>query len=81
METHKARRANHKPEQAVTWRDLVYAVLENESGSMTLTEIYSKLEGQPKTKVNPHWQAKVRQVLQRMPQAERVERGVWRLKS
>ena len=77
----KTSRSKRAKDMAVTWRTLVYGVLENEPGAMTLAEIYSKIEDHPKAKRNRHWQAKIRQVLQRMPQAERVARGVWRLKA
>lgn len=45
-----------------------------------LSELYAKIERHPRTKVNPHWKDKVRQVLQRYPCFEHVEKGVWALK-
>lgn len=44
---------------------------------VSLAELYRAFQRHPKTRSNQHWQAKLRQVLQR-GQYERVEKGLWR---
>ena len=59
-----------------TWADVVYAVVKDK-GRVSLTEIYSAIEGHKKCQKNPNWQAKIRQTLQNYPMFTSVERGVW----
>ena len=49
-----------------TWRAVVEWTLRNLGGKANLSEIYSAVaeKVQEKIKANPHWQAKVRPVLQ-----------------
>jgi len=65
----------------ISWKDLTVSVLEaNGRRPMSLSEIYSQIEGHKKTENNPNWQAKVRQVLQQMQEqgmSRSVARGVW----
>lgn len=63
-----------------TWRDTLIAIMENYGKTMTLDEIYSKVDGHKKAANNPHWKEKVRQTLQLNSKHFRnVERGVWAL--
>ena len=62
---------------AATWRDVVHAVLEDAGHEMTLSDIYSAIDGHKKAERNPNWQAKIRQTLQIYPEFHQVERGVW----
>ncbi|MFF2532236.1 DNA methylase N-4/N-6 [Brevibacillus sp. NPDC058079] len=64
----------------ITWRDLVQAALEQLGGKGNLSAIYEVIANAEKIKVNEHWQAKVRQTLQRGDEFAPVERGVWALK-
>ena len=58
-----------------TWRDVVASVLESENRSMTLTEIYEKIEGHKRCQSNAHWKEKIRQVLQQTKEFRRVAAG------
>lgn len=61
-----------------TWKDVVMAVLEHHRGAeMSLDDIYAEIDGHKKALANEHWQAKVRQTLQNLPNAKNVRRGVW----
>lgn len=61
----------------VTWRDLLYAVMEK-CGPCSLSQIYEKVENSKKAKKNPHWKEKVRQTLQMHAELFKNEsRGVW----
>lgn len=64
-----------------TWKDVVYAVLQNIGHSSTLEEIYEQIDGHKKAENNKdNWKAKVRQTLQQLQSAglaKNVERGVW----
>lgn len=62
-----------------TWRDVVASVMENYGTTMTLEELYQKIEGHRKTKENHHWKEKIRQTLQRSKIFVNVERGKWQL--
>lgn len=67
-----------------TWTNVVERALRRANNrSLTLEQIYSLVErdAQEKTRTNPHWQAKVRQVLQEEARFERLARGVYRVKS
>lgn len=63
---------------AATWKDVVYSILENNGGKMSLDELYSACGNHKKAEKNPNWKAKIRQTLQIYPSFFRnVERGVW----
>lgn len=64
--------------QASTWKDVVYAAMHKLNKDATMEEIYGEIEGHKKCASNPHWKAKVRQVLQSGP-FKSVRRGVWKL--
>ena len=65
--------------QGQSWRDLVYAVIEENGGKMTLQELYDALKDTAKAKKNAHWQEKVRQTLQNIRNFVRTERGCYAL--
>ncbi len=48
-----------------TWRDLVAETLAAQDGPIAVAELYRAFRDHPKAKANPHWQAKLRQTLQR----------------
>lgn len=60
-----------------SWRDLVWAVIDNAGGSMSLQELYDALKDSAKAKANPHWQEKVRQTVQNIKKFVRTERGCY----
>ena len=63
-----------------TWKDVVMSVLRESGKEKNLSEIYAKIEGHKKTLTNPHWRAKVRQVLQELQHAGltvSTARGTW----
>lgn len=63
--------------KSATWKDIVYEVMTG-NGSMSLNEIYSRIEGHKRTQTNPHWKDKIRQTLQLYPQFfKSINRGVW----
>ncbi|WP_270406082.1 hypothetical protein [Paenibacillus timonensis] len=62
-----------------TWRDLVQAALESLGGKAMLSEIYEKLEASDRSKQNPHWKEKIRQVLQMYDSFASTKRGEWSL--
>lgn len=62
-----------------TWRDLVQAALESLGGKAMLSEIYEKLEASDRSKQNPHWKKKIRQVLQMYDSFASTKRGEWSL--
>ena len=64
-----------------TWRDVVNAVFEHERRSLSLNEVYRKVEKNKKARNNPHFKEKIRQVLNRFDEFVRVERGVYQLAS
>ncbi len=59
-----------------SWSGLVRSTLGGR-GPVSLSTLYRLVQTHPKATRNPHWRAKVRQVLQQGP-FERVDRGVWR---
>jgi hypothetical protein len=65
--------------QRPTWRDLVQAALGSLGGEASLPQLYDSLKETGHAGRNPHWQEKVRQVLQRGREFEPVRRGQWRL--
>ena len=68
------------PPASPTWRILVRNALKSCGGVAPLATLYAALEANPKTKINPHWKAKIRQSVQLDPLIEHVGQGVWRLK-
>lgn len=64
-----------------TWASVVYAVIEKNGGSITLTHLYEELQNHKKAKANPHWKEKIRQTLQiyDMFVSDSHSRGVWKL--
>lgn len=64
-----------------SWRDLIHDLIENKASEMSLEELYSKVEKCPKTKSNPHWKEKVRQVVQNERYFKRTARGSYALAS
>lgn len=71
---------NHlKDSLLATWCDLVQAALQTLNGQADLQAIYDILRNTDKAKKNPHFEAKIRQTLQRYNNFATVERGVWKL--
>lgn len=64
---------------SATWRDVVFAVMRKLGKSSSLSNIYKEVEGHEKTRTNPHWKDKIRQVLQKYPDFISESRGVWSL--
>lgn len=62
-----------------SWRDLVYSVIQDNGGKMSLQELYDALKDTSKAKANAHWQEKVRQTVQNIRSFVRSERGVYSL--
>lgn len=66
--------------KCATWKDVVYAVLQQLGASASLDKIYEEIEPHKKTQGNPHWKAKVRQTLQMLAKtgsATHVAYGKW----
>lgn len=64
---------------SATWRDVVFAVLTKLGKASSLNSIYCEVDGYKKTRSNPHWKDKIRQVLQMYPEFISESRGVWSL--
>lgn len=64
-----------------SWRDLVYSVIQDNGGRMSLQELYDAIKDSSKAKKNPHWQEKVRQTVQNIKRFVRTERGCYALAS
>ena len=60
-----------------SWRDLVYATIQENGGVMSLQELYDALKGSAKAKKNIHWQEKIRQTVQNIKSFTRTERGCY----
>ena len=60
-----------------SWRDLVYSVIQDNGGTMSLQELYDALKDSAKAKANPHWQEKIRQTVQNIKRFVRTERGCY----
>lgn len=60
----------------LSWRELVMTELRRRSGPVSLGDLYRAIATHPRARRNPHWQAKVRQQVQRV--GVRVARGQWR---
>jgi hypothetical protein len=65
------------------WRIIVERALQDLDGEADLTALYAAVKKIAPTLAmqRSHWQAKVRQIVQRDPAIENVARGVWRLRS
>lgn len=64
-----------------SWRDLIFTVIEENGGQMSLQELYDALKDSSKAKRNPHWQEKIRQTVQNIKHFMRTERGCYSLAS
>lgn len=64
-----------------SWRDLIYSVIQENGGTMSLGELYDALKDSAKAKRNPHWQEKIRQTVQSVKSFVRLERGCYALAS
>jgi hypothetical protein len=62
-----------------SWRDLVFSVIENNGGTMSLQELYDALKDSSKARKNPHWQEKIRQTVQDISRFTRTGRGCYAL--
>jgi hypothetical protein len=62
-----------------SWRDLVYATIQEAGGQMSLQELYNALKDTAKARANSHWQEKVRQTVQNIRKFVRTERGCYAL--
>lgn len=62
-----------------SWRDLVYSIVQENGGRMSLQEVYDAVKDSAKAKKNAHWQEKVRQTLQDIRNFVRTERGCYAL--
>lgn len=65
--------------KGISWRDLVYSVIQEHGGQMTLQELYDALKDSAKAKLNQHWQEKIRQTVQNIKSFVRTERGTYAL--
>ncbi len=65
--------------KSATWKDVVAATMKKLGHEVSLDEIYSEVNGHKKTEINPNWQAKIRQTLQRYPIFQNTQRGKWAL--
>ena len=62
-----------------SWRDLIYATIQEAGGQMSLQELYNALKDTAKARANSHWQEKVRQTVQNIRKFVRTERGCYAL--
>lgn len=62
-----------------SWRDLVYATIQENGGKMSLQDLYDALKDSAKAKKNAHWQEKIRQTVQNIRNFVRTERGCYTL--
>lgn len=61
-----------------SWRDVIAGIFQRHGSELSLQRLYALVEDEPKAQSNPHWQAKVRQQVQRAGFA-RVAPGVYRM--
>ena len=74
----KTYKADIRDMRGATWRDVIYAIMEEAKEPVTLSYLYEQLEGHAKTASCPSWQAKVRQTLLINPKYFRhITKGVW----
>ncbi len=62
-----------------SWRDLVWSVIQDNGGRMSLQELYAALKDSAKARRNQHWQEKVRQTVQDIRHFTRTDRGCYAL--
>ncbi len=62
-----------------SWRDLIYSVIQDNGGQMSLQELYDALKDSSKAAKNQHWQEKIRQTVQNIKHFVRTERGCYAL--
>lgn len=62
-----------------SWRDLVFSIIQENGGQMSLQELYDAIKDSAKARANQHWQEKVRQVVQDVRKFTRTERGCYTL--
>ena len=62
-----------------SWRDLIYATIQENGGQMSLQELYDALKDSAKARRNQHWQEKIRQTVQNLKNFVRTERGCYAL--
>lgn len=60
-----------------SWRDLVYSIIQENGGQMSLQELYDALKDSAKARTNTHWQEKIRQTVQNIKHFIRTERGCY----
>ena len=62
-----------------SWRDLVFSIIQENGGQMSLQELYDAVKDSAKARANQHWQEKVRQTVQNVKRFIRTERGSYAL--
>lgn len=62
-----------------SWRDLVYATIQENGGQLSLQDLYESLKSSAKALKNAHWQEKIRQTVQNIKSFVRTERGTYAL--
>ncbi len=65
--------------QKVTWKEVVKDALVELGGQGHLSEINSVIDGHPKTRTNPTWQATIRRVVRQYKIFEPLGEGVYKL--
>lgn len=66
-------------EQKLTWKDVVKNAILELGGTAHLSEMNKKIQGHPKTKTNPTWQATIRRVVRQYKIFEPLGKGVYKL--
>lgn len=62
-----------------SWRDLVFSIIQENGGQMSLQELYDAVKDTAKARANQHWQEKIRQTVQNIKLFVRTERGCYAL--
>ena len=65
--------------ESQSWRDLVFATIEDNGGQMSLQELYEALKDSAKARNNQHWQEKIRQTVQNIKYFTRTAKGCYAL--
>lgn len=65
--------------QNASWRDIIFAILDENKGEMTLAELYAQMKDRKKTLSNPHWQEKIRQTVQNKKYFVNTGRGKYKI--
>lgn len=73
-------KADMRDMECSTWKSVVIEILEHIGRPANLDEIYGAIEGHRKTKFNPNWKSKVRQILNQNREFQSKKRGMWELK-